>query len=68
MDTKLPPSEFEGTGPERVGVYNHGHILEAWEKLRIAYRGGQNADQGAIDFDKDDDWGSGGVTDPKQVI
>lgn len=36
-------SEFGGRGPEQSGVFNNKK-LNAWEKLRLIYRTGQDKD------------------------
>ena len=55
---KLGPSEFEGSGPARSGVYG---LATAEEKLRVIYRTEQDPDISADIEAEPDKWKHGGV-------
>jgi len=64
MSSQLGPSEFEGTGPTRSGVFGKAHeaLLTAAEKLRIIRRTEQDPDIPPIDLEATPDkWKHGGV-------
>jgi hypothetical protein len=50
---KPGPSEFEGKGPTKAGVYNADRVTD---KLRIARRTGQDPDADPDIFAEPNDW------------
>jgi len=66
----LGPSEFEGTGPSRSGIFGQAHaaLLSAAEKLRIIHRTEQDPDVPPIDLDATPDkWRHGGVNSTSDI-
>jgi len=64
---KIGPSEFEGEGPNSIGIISRP-MTWAFEKLRLIYRTGQVEEPSPDMNAKTDDWGAGGVHDPSQVL
>lgn len=64
---KLQPSEFEGKGLFRTGVQG---IANAWEKLRVERRTGQDTSNPAgVDLDAEpNDYGTGGLRSTKDTL
>ena len=61
----MRPSEFEGSGPWPFGGYGADR---AQDKVRIAYRTGQDPDGLVVLNASPDDWGTGGLRSTVDLV